>query len=231
MNIAILGYGKMGHLVEEVAKQKGIGVPVTLDKENDGGREITKERLANVDVCVDFSQPDAVIDNVKACAAIGKNIVVGATGWYQHLDDVRAVVSSSEIGMVYGANFSIGMNLFFKIVDEAAKVVSRFNQYDPFVHEAHHKRKLDAPSGTAIELERIMKSVYESLPVSSTRVGYVPGTHTVGFDSEADTITLVHTARSRQGFAEGAVMAAQWVNGRKGLYEFREIFNSELIGG
>ena len=231
MNIAILGYGKMGHLVEEVAKQKGIGVPVTLDKENEGGREITRERLAEVDVCVDFSQPDAVVDNVKACAAIGKNIVVGATGWYQHLDDVRAVVSSSDIGMVYGANFSIGMNLFFKIVDEAAKVVSRFNQYDPFIHEAHHKRKLDAPSGTAIELERVMKSVYQSLSVSSTRVGYVPGTHTVGFDSEADTITLVHTARSRQGFAEGAVMAAEWINGRKGFYDFREIFNSELVGG
>jgi 4-hydroxy-tetrahydrodipicolinate reductase len=231
MNIAIFGYGKMGHLVEEVAKQKGIGVPVTLDKENEGGREITKERLANVDVCIDFSLPDAVIDNVKACAAIGKNIVVGATGWYQHLDEVRTIVNSSDMGMVYGANFSIGMNLFFKIVDEAAKIVSRFKQYDPFIHEAHHKRKLDAPSGTAIELERVMKSVYQSLPVSSTRVGYVPGTHTVGFDSEADTITLVHTARNRQGFAEGAVMAAEWLNGRKGFYDFREIFGSELVGG
>jgi 4-hydroxy-tetrahydrodipicolinate reductase len=133
------------------------------------------------------------------------------------------------MGLVYGANFSIGMNLFFKIVEEAARLVSKFQTYDPFIHESHHKRKLDAPSGTAIELERIMHSEYERLPVSSTRAGYFPGTHIVGFDSEGDTITLTHTARSRQGFAEGAVLAAQWVNGRKGLYEFREIFGSALV--
>lgn len=229
MNIAILGYGKMGHLVEEVAKNQRINVPIILDAENEGGREITAEKLKDIDVCIDFSMPTAVIDNVKACAAIGKNLVIGTTGWYQHLDQIRSIVQSSAIGVVYGANFSIGMNLFFKIVEEAARLVSKFETYDPFIHEAHHKRKLDAPSGTAIELERLMKSEYKSLPVSSTRAGYIPGTHIIGFDSEADTITLTHTARSRQGFAEGAVMAAKWINGRKGLYEFREIFGSALV--
>src|SRR5262249_30524355 len=112
MNIAILGYGKMGHLVEEVAKHKGIGVPVTIDAENEGGREITAEKLSGVDVCIDFSMPKAVVDNVKACAAIKKNLVIGTTGWYQHLDEIRPIVQSSGMGLVYGANFSIGMNLF-----------------------------------------------------------------------------------------------------------------------
>jgi 4-hydroxy-tetrahydrodipicolinate reductase len=233
MNIALVGYGKMGKLVEQVAVREGMTVSLVLDSKNNGQCEgITRENFSGIDVCIDFSTPQIVVHNIQRVAALGVNIIVGTTGWYEHLDEVRAIVSAHNIGFVYGPNFSIGMNVFFQIAEHAARLLSRFEGYDPFIEEAHHKFKKDAPSGTAIMLRQILERSYQNraIPVTSVRAGYIPGTHAVSFDSEADTITLKHEARNRQGFAEGAVFAAKWIAGKKGFYEFRQILTEGFKG-
>jgi len=231
MNVALVGYGKMGKLVEQVAIREGVAVPLILDSKNNGQVEgITRENFVGVDVCIDFSTPQVVITNIQRVATLGVNLVVGTTGWYEHLDEVRAIVSAHNIGFVYGPNFSIGMNVFFQIAECAARLLSRFEGYDPFIEEAHHKFKKDAPSGTAITLRQILEQSYQNraIPVTSVRAGFIPGTHAISFDSEADTITLKHEARSRQGFAEGAIFAARWIAGKKGFYEFRQILAESI---
>jgi 4-hydroxy-tetrahydrodipicolinate reductase len=231
MKIALLGYGKMGKLVEAAALQEGWHVGPKLDiYSNADGRGITASAMAGVDVAVDFSQPDAVIANVEAMARLGINLVVGTTGWLQEIERVRDLVRDSGIGMVYGANFSVGMNLFFRIVEQAAQLAGSLGQYDAFVAEQHHRAKKDAPSGTALQLKQILDPHFRDrqLAISSTRSGFIPGNHTVGFDCEADTIVLEHRVRNRQGFAEGAILAAKWIAGKKGLYDFHEVFTQIL---
>ncbi|HXG94721.1 MAG TPA: dihydrodipicolinate reductase C-terminal domain-containing protein [Blastocatellia bacterium] len=224
MKIALLGYGKMGHMVEQAAQRDAMEVVCVIDPVAGSRGE-----LSDADVCIDFSEPAAVIENIRKAAAAGVSMVVGTTGWYDRIDEARRIVNESEIGFVYGSNFSIGVNLMFKIVECAARLFSRFQSHDPFIEEAHHKFKKDAPSGTAIFLKRIVEAEYNrEVPTSSTRAGYMPGTHTVGFDSEADTLAITHTARSRAGFAEGALLAARWIAGRKGFYEFSEIIEEQL---
>jgi len=232
MKIALLGYGKMGRLVDALASQAGWEISPKLDiYSNAGGRGITKAAMEGVDVAIDFSQPDAVITNVEAVAKHGIDLVVGTTGWMSHLEDVRALVDKSGIGMVYGSNFSIGMNLFYEIVARATHLMNRLPQYDPFLAEQHHRAKKDAPSGTALNLQRILATSFQDRPVSvaCTRAGFIPGNHQVGFDSESDTILLEHRARNRQGFAEGAILAARWINQRKGLYDFHNVF-TQILG-
>jgi 4-hydroxy-tetrahydrodipicolinate reductase len=232
MKIAILGYGKMGRLVETVALEQGLGIGLKLDiNDNKEGKGITPDSMAGVDVAIEFSQPDAVVTNIKAAARAGVNLVVGTTGWFEQRGLVEKFVSDSGTGMVYGANFSLGMNLFFEIVAHAAKVVGMIPQYDAYVHEEHHNAKKDAPSGTALNLLDLIRP-YLGNPnpsITCVRAGRIPGTHVIGFDSEADSILLEHRARSRRGFAEGAVLAARWIAGKKGLYDFRQIFR-EIIG-
>ncbi|HWP42206.1 MAG TPA: dihydrodipicolinate reductase C-terminal domain-containing protein [Blastocatellia bacterium] len=224
MRIALLGYGKMGRMVEQAALRRGIEVACVIDPLAGSRGQIT-----DADVCIDFSEPGAVLDNVKRVADHRLSMVVGTTGWYDRIDEVRRLVEESGIGLVYGSNFSIGVNLMFKVVRYASELFSRFSSYDPFIEEAHHKFKKDAPSGTAIFLKRIIEKEYSrDVPTSSTRAGYIPGAHTVGFDSEADTLAITHTARSRAGFAEGAVMAAEWIATRKGFYEFSQIIDETL---
>jgi 4-hydroxy-tetrahydrodipicolinate reductase len=224
MKLALLGYGKMGRMVEEAAAREGINIVAILDPVSG-----SRGSLADADVCVDFTEPGAVIENIKAAAAERVAMVVGTTGWYDRLEEARLLVDASGIGFVYGSNFSVGVNLMFKITQYAAELFSRFSSHDPFIEEAHHKFKKDAPSGTAVVLKRIVESQYNrEVPTSSTRAGYIPGKHVVGFDSEADTLTVAHTARSRAGFVEGALMAAQWIAGRKGFYEFSEIIEERL---
>ena len=224
MRIALLGYGKMGRMVEEAAARDGAEVICVIDPAAGSRGE-----LEDADVAVDFSEPGAVVDNVRAVAAARISMVVGTTGWYDRVDEVRSIVDESGIGFVYGSNFSVGVNLMFKITEYAAELFSRFSYYDPFIEEAHHKFKKDAPSGTAIFLRRIVDSHYPGeTPTSSTRAGYIPGTHTVGFDSEADTLALTHTARNRAGFADGALLAARWIKGRKGFYEFSQAIDQVL---
>ncbi len=220
MKIALIGYGKMGKMIEQTALGKGFDVVCVIDING-----VERGELSDADVCIEFSQPGAVLENIKLAASANKPIVVGTTGWHEHLGEVRKIVETSDIGLVYGSNYSIGVNLMFKVVEYAANLFKDFASYDPFIEEAHHKLKKDAPSGTAISLKQRVESQYKcEVPTSSTRAGYIPGTHTVGFDSEVDTLTITHTARNRQGFAEGAIVAAQWVLDKKGFFEFPQIF-------
>ncbi len=232
MKIAIIGYGKMGRMVEELALRQKWEIGPKLDvEENRGGTGITRSSMAGVDVAIEFSQPDAVIANIEAGARAGVNMVVGTTGWFGELERVSRLVLESGTGLIYGSNFSVGMNLFFQIAAEATRIVGKLPQYDAFLSEAHHRAKKDAPSGTALSLLEVMRPhLGERQPgIAVTRAGFIPGNHLVGFDSEADTITLEHRARSRQGLAEGAILAARWIAGRKGFYEFRAVF-TEILG-
>ncbi len=226
MKIAIIGYGKMGRLVEQVATARGHEVVARFDVDNnEHGEGLTAESLSGVAVAIEFSTPEAVVHNLRRVIALGVPAVVGTTGWYEHLDEIRALVKEHNGALVYSANFSVGMNLFFKIARYAAELFAQFAEYDPFLVEHHHKFKKDAPSGTALVIERLLRESYgERTPQAlSIRAGYAPGTHELGFDSEADTIVLSHTARSRQGFALGAVFAAEQIVNRRGIYEFSEL--------
>jgi 4-hydroxy-tetrahydrodipicolinate reductase len=230
LNLALLGYGKMGKTLAQLAPQRGFNVRLVMDIEaNAEGRGITPESFQGVDVCVDFTAPQAALANIRGVAAVGVNLVVGTTGWLEHLDEVRKLVESAGIGMVYAANFSIGVNLFYRLARQAAELFAAFPSYDPFLVESHHKMKKDAPSGTALEIKRRVEKACRGreIPVASVRAGYIPGIHELGFDSEADTVVLRHTARSRQGFAEGALYAARWVAGKKGLFSFAEVLERE----
>ncbi len=232
MKIALLGYGKMGKLVEDVALEEGLEVGPKLDIDDTAqGAGITATLMAGVDVAIEFSQPDAVLANIEAVAKTGTNLVVGTTGWTNQLSRVEHIVADSGIGLVYGANFSLGMNLFFEIVSHAAKVVGMVPRYEAYLHEEHHSAKKDAPSGTALSLlDALRPHLSNPNPsVTCVRAGRIPGTHVIGFDSEADTILLEHRARSRRGFAEGAVLAARWIAGKKGIYDFRKVFR-EIVG-
>ena len=220
MNIALIGYGKMGQMVGLAAARHSLDVVCIMDPVG-----ASRGRLEDADVCIEFSQPDAVLDNIRLCAGAGKPLVVGTTGWYDRIGEARSVVEAAGTGVIYGSNFSIGVNLMFQLVRRAAELFKDFSDYDPFLEEAHHKFKKDAPSGTALSLRTILAEEYgEGVPTTSTRAGYFPGTHTVGFDSEVDTLTVTHTARSRAGFAEGAILAAKWIEKRNGFFQFSDLF-------
>ncbi len=225
-NLAIVGYGKMGRLIEQLAPDYGFAVTLKLDEFNNSkGEGITRENFKAVDVAVDFSIPPAVRGNVEAIAALGVNLVIGTTGWTEHVDAVKLAVARTGIGLVWSPNYSVGVNAFFRLVSEAARLLAAQPEYGAWAWEIHHSAKKDAPSGTLLKLVEDMKKAGYARPidVGSNRAGTVPGTHEIGFDSAADTITLRHTARSREGFARGALKAAQWVIGKKGFFEFGDI--------
>lgn len=224
MKIGLIGYGKMGRMIEQAALRRNFEIACIIDPFAE-----SRGSLADCEVAIDFSDPGAVIDNIRAAAEAKVPVVVGTTGWYDRIEEVRRIIEAGDIGFVYGSNFSIGVNLMFRIVERAAEMISQFSDYDPFVEEAHHQFKKDAPSGTAIFLRRIVEAAYSrDISVASTRAGYIPGTHTVGFDSEVDTLTITHTARSRAGFAEGAIVAAEWIKERKGFHEFSEVIDERF---
>lgn len=228
MNLAIVGYGKMGRLIEQLAPEYGFAVKLKLDKNNNAnGEGVTRENFRGIDAAVEFSVPSATVGNVERLASLGVNVVVGTTGWLDRLEHVRSVVEGSGIGLVWSPNYSLGVNAFLRIVSETARLLADESEYGAWAWEIHHGAKKDAPSGTLLKLvEEIKKSGYHRpISVSSNRAGAHPGTHEIGFDSPADTITLRHTARSREGFARGALRAARWVVGKKGLFEFREILS------
>lgn len=230
MKLALFGYGAMGQLVAAGARNGGdeIGAVLT-SKEGELPADQLAAKLSGHDVAIDFSIGDAVIKNVEACALAHVPLVEGATGWKQHETTAKQLMTEHSGAMVYGANFSIGVNLFYRIAKHAAALFSAVDGYAPFIEEAHHNRKRDAPSGTALKLRDIMSEhLGPDIPTSSTRAGYIPGTHRVGFDSEADQILLTHTARSRQGFANGALLAAHWIVGRTGVFEFSEVIDSVI---
>jgi 4-hydroxy-tetrahydrodipicolinate reductase len=219
MKLAIVGYGKMGRMIEALAPEYGFAVHARIDVNDD----LTAAKGA--DVAIEFSTPVAVVGNIEKLAAIGLPVVVGTTGWLAEMDRVQAAVDANGTAVVWSPNFSIGVNVFSRLVKEAAKLLADEPQYGAWAWEIHHSTKKDAPSGTLIKLVRDMKSAgYErNIDVGSNRAGAHPGTHEVGFDSAADTITLRHAARSREGFARGALKAAQWISGKKGVFEFSDV--------
>jgi 4-hydroxy-tetrahydrodipicolinate reductase len=226
MKIALVGYGKMGRMIERIATERGHQVTLRLDEFNNANSEgITEDNFRAVDVAIDFSIPAAAVQNIDRIAALGVNLVVGTTGWQDRAQHVRDVVEKADIGLVWSPNYSIGVNAFFRIVGEAAKLLSGVPEYEAWVWEIHHSAKKDAPSGTLLKLvDEMRRAGYERrVDVGSNRAGTIAGTHEIGFDSSADTITLRHTARSREGFASGAVKAAEWVQGKKGFHEFGDI--------
>src|SRR6266849_7728767 len=223
MNLALIGYGKMGKLIEQLAPSE---VQLKLDEFNNANFEgITAENFRGVDVAIDFSIPAAAVENIERVSALGVNLVVGTTGWFEHLDRVRSVIERNGTGLVWSPNFSIGVNAFFRLVSEAARLMANESAYEAWAYEIHHSTKKDAPSGTLLKLvEEMKKAGYGAkIDVSSSRAGAHPGTHEIGFDSAGDTITLRHVARSRDGFAQGALRAAKWLVGKKGFYEFSDI--------
>ncbi|MEP6715390.1 MAG: dihydrodipicolinate reductase C-terminal domain-containing protein [Terriglobia bacterium] len=223
MKLAIVGYGKMGRMIEGIAVGRGHEIALKLDEFNNAGfAGITADNFRGVDVAIDFSLPSVVVGNIDRIAALGVNQVIGATGWLDQMDHVREVVEASGIGLVWSPNYSVGVNAFFRIVSEAAKLLSGEPEYEAWAWEIHHSAKKDAPSGTLLKLvDRMQKAGYDRrVDIGSNRAGTIAGTHEIGFDSAADTITLRHTARSREGFALGAVKAAEWVQDKKGFHEF-----------
>ncbi|MEP7075523.1 MAG: dihydrodipicolinate reductase C-terminal domain-containing protein [Acidobacteriota bacterium] len=227
MKIALVGHGAMGKLIERLAREKGHDIVAVID-ETDGGLSATDmaEKLRVADVAIDFTTASAVRRNVEACVAAGVSLVEGTTGWNDQRPEIETTVREGVGALVFGANFSIGVNLFYRVADFAAELFARFPEYEAFIEEQHHSRKKDAPSGTALKLKEIISQhVSNEFSVSSTRAGNIPGTHRVGFDGPADQIILEHMARSREGFASGALLAAEWIAGRKGFYDFTDVVN------
>ena len=227
-NLAIVGYGKMGRLIESLAPEYGFAVKLRLDIDNNANFEgLTGENFSGIAAAVEFSTPATAPENIERLARLGVNAVVGTTGWFGELDRARAAVERHGTGLVWSPNFSVGVYLFSQIVAQAAELFARQPDYGAWAWEMHHATKKDAPSGTLLALVERMKQGGFARPIdaSSSRAGTVPGTHEIGFDSSADTITLRHTARNREGFARGALRAAQWIAGKKGFFDFREIVN------
>jgi len=226
MNLAIVGYGKMGRLIEQLAPDYGFTVPLRLDINNNANFEgLTRDNFRDVKLAVEFSTPATAVENIERLARLGVSVVVGTTGWFGELDRARRAVEAAGTGLVWSPNFSVGVQIFSQIVAEAARLMARQPDYGAWAWEIHHAAKKDAPSGTLLALVERMKQSGYARPIdsSSSRAGSVPGTHEIGFDSAADTITLQHAARSRDGFARGALRAARWLSGRKGFFDFREI--------
>ena len=223
MLILVLGKGKTGSLVADVARERGHGVRALDINENQHASALTAPHLAGVDVIIDFTAPEAAIENMRAVLSLGGRIVVGTTGWYDKLDDMKALALKRGAGLLYGTNFSIGVQKLFRLTAELA----RFEGYEFSITETHHTTKLDAPSGTAVTLRQIVQAAQPGIeiPVTSHRVGDAKGEHTVTAKSDVDVIEIRHDAFSRRGFALGAVRAAEWLCGKSGAWEFREIFD------
>ncbi len=217
--LAIVGYGKMGRMIEALAPEYGFAIHAKIDVKD------SMEAARGADAAIEFSTPEAAVGNLEKLAALQVPVVVGTTGWLGEMDRARAAVEAHGAAMVWSPNFSIGVNVFSRLVKEAAKLLADEPQYGAWAWEIHHDTKKDAPSGTLIKLVNDMKSAgyAHGISVSSNRAGAHPGTHEIGFDSAADTITLRHAARSREGFARGALKAAQWIPGKKGVFEFSDI--------
>jgi len=227
MNLLLLGHGKTGSLAAEVARQRKHHVQIVKAKENESGEALTPSKLQTVDAVIDFTTPHCVLANIQACVQAGKNMIVGTTGWYDELDRVRKSVEAHGTGFVYSPNFSIGVNLFFEIARASAAALH--HDYSGQIFERHHADKKDAPSGTAIAIQKTIRKesgAKENVEIVSFREGDVVGMHEIVFESPADRIYLCHDAKSRRGFAEGAVRAAEWLSGKKGFYDFKDVWRN-----
>ncbi|MBI3258084.1 MAG: 4-hydroxy-tetrahydrodipicolinate reductase [Ignavibacteriae bacterium] len=239
--IALIGYGSMGKEIERIAHKKGITISNIFDIDN----PLSLSSPDNFDVAIDFSTPASIIENVRLVSKLQKDIVIGTTGWNDQFQEVVQHIENNSVGAIYGSNYSIGMQMFFRVVRQASMLINTVDEYDIFLHEIHHKRKIDSPSGTALsladiileEIERKQIIVSETLHskinenelhISSVRGGEITGTHTVYVDSQADTIELTHRAKNRGGFALGALEAAGWIWKKKGVYDFTSVFTEIL---
>ncbi|MFZ0956124.1 MAG: 4-hydroxy-tetrahydrodipicolinate reductase [Candidatus Sulfotelmatobacter sp.] len=225
MRLLILGRGKTGSLVAEVARERQHQVRIAGAAENAGCAALTADKLHDVDLVIDFTAPHCVLANIEACVRAGRNMVVGTTGWHSELARVRQLVEQGGTGLLHGSNFSIGINLFYDVARTAAAALQ--HGYSGQIFERHHAQKKDAPSGTAIVLQQVMRETsgkHGELEITSFREGEVVGMHEVVLESSADRIYLCHDAKSRQGFAEGAVRAAEWLAGKKGFYDFKDVW-------
>lgn len=222
MKLAIVGYGKMGRMVEQFAPEFGF----TIHTKIDAGDALVNAKGA--DVAIEFSTPEAALGNIEGLAALGVPTVTGTTGWLHDMERVRAVVAQNDAALIWSANFSIGVNVLLRAVAEVSRLLADEPAYEAWAWEIHHSAKKDAPSGTLLALVREMQAAGYTRPVSesSNRAGKLAGTHEIGFDSAEDTITLRHTARTREGFARGALRAAQMIQGRKGVHEFKDLFGA-----
>ena len=248
MKIALIGYGKMGREVEQAARRRGHVIAARIDPISDDGAasEVSSQTIGSADVCVEFTHPEAVVSNIEQVVRLQKPLVVGTTGWYQHLPAIEKMVLQEKTGFVYAPNFSLGVNLFYRVAAAAARLFHRFEEYDACGAEIHHRLKVDSPSGTARKLSEIVLEHFprkkrvvvdslnraiapEEFHLVSLRAGHFPGTHSLAFDSAADTVELIHTARSRAGFASGALLAAEWIVGRRGVYTFEQVLQ-DLLG-
>ena len=248
MKLALIGYGRMGQAVEALATARGHQIAAVIDPAATGRarRRLTPRALEHAEVCLEFTRPEAAADNVIALCRMNQRVVVGTTGWYDRLDEVAAEVKAHKAAVLYGANFSIGVNLFYRLVARAVELFGELPERDLYIAEAHHRGKADAPSGTARHLAEIViegcphKSLQaplglgrrireDELCVASIRAGWIPGTHRVGIESPHDAIVLEHQARSREGLAEGALRAAQWLlDAAPGLYRFEDVLDGVL---
>lgn len=234
MKIALLGYGKMGQVIERIAVERGHEIVLKKDEFN------TYDGLSNADVAIDFSVPSAAVDNISSCFHANVPVISGTTGWLEHYDEMLALCKEKNGGFISSSNFSLGVNLFFELNEYLAKMMSKFESYKVDMEEIHHTQKLDAPSGTAISLAKgvIENSNYSNwtmetpesnqIHIEAIRIGTVPGTHTVTYNSPIDSIEIKHTAHNREGFALGAVIAAEWIVGKHGVFTMRDVLN---IGG
>lgn len=220
----------MGKLIKTLAENKNHEITSIIDEADAAlSAEMLAEKLKNAYVAIDFSAAEAIKRNVEACLLAGIPLVEGTTGWNAEKENIKKLIEDKQGAFVFGANFSVGVNLFYRIVGFASDLFARFEDYEAFIEEQHHSRKKDAPSGTALKLKDIVAAhITRDLSVSATRAGNIPGTHRVGFDGAADQVLLEHTARSREGFASGAILAAEWIAGRKGFYEFTDVMNEIL---
>ena len=238
MRIAIIGYGKMGKEIERLANERGWSINLRIDIDTP---PVTKAQRENVDVVIHYASAKDIINDLTPWAEAHKQIVVGTTGWQNQLQNIEALVTKNQIGLIYASNFSLGVNIFFHLIKTAAQMMDKFEDYDAFIQEIHHKNKIDSPSGTALTMGQIVlehlrrkkellnetshtKIRPEQLHISSTRSGLVVGTHTLAFDSAADTIELKHTAKDRSGMALGTLFAAEWILSKKGLFTIDDAF-------
>jgi 4-hydroxy-tetrahydrodipicolinate reductase len=235
MNIALIGYGRMGHEIESIAVKRGHVIKLIVDKDNES--DLNNERLKNVDVAIEFSSPSAAIANISQCLNEKVPVVSGTTGWLEKYNDVVEICKNNNTAFIHSSNYSIGVNLLFRLNSELARQMDRYRDYSVSIEEIHHTKKLDAPSGTAITLAEGIAGQHSSysrwcfdkdktagcIPINSLREGMVPGTHTVTWDSEIDTISLRHEAKNRKGFALGAVVAAEFIHSRKGIFTMNDV--------
>jgi len=244
MKIALIGYGKMGKMIESISLDRNHEIVLIIDQNN--AQDLTAENLRKADVAIEFSTPDSVLENIDICIKAGVPLVVGTTGWYGHLQRIKDECLAANSTVMYGSNFSVGVNIFFQINQQVAKLMNNFaDQYDVGMEEIHHIHKLDSPSGTAITIAEDIIGEFDKknewvdvkadddvtihqpqhLIIESYREGEVPGTHAVIYDSDVDRIELKHVAHGRQGFALGAVIAAEWLKGKSGFYSVKEMYD------